>query len=219
VITRIVLIALVAFVPRSAVAQSLIITVGDQYPPYVDRDLDRGGYALARIGKSDMTFPWIITEERTVEFVISAPIFSVDYLSWTRAGADQIQTQSDMAGKSVCLPEDYSFPRVAEEAFDAGTLERHSPGTMKQCFLMLDGGRVDFVLSASGEAIEAITLAGLSHQDFETAAEPLETIDSGILISRQNPHAEDIAQRLSDAFVTLIANGSIEALQANYDGL
>lgn len=238
--------ALAAAAFGGASAQSgmtLTIAVGDDYGPWVDRELPHGGYAtrlvelaaeragakvtetiwvpwkrafeITRTAEADVTMPWIRTPERETEFLFTDPIVTLSDFVYFRADAP-VETPEDMPGKRMCLPRGYSISGPVAGFIDSGAVQRQSPADMASCFKLLDAGRVDFIVAASTEAPVAIEAAGLPTARFGQSAKPHAEQQLSIIASKGNPKGAAIIALLNEGIAAMEADGTAQALRAQY---
>lgn len=214
------------------------LSLGDDYPPWVDRTLPDDGAAVrivrealnrggvdsleihwrpwsraigeVELGLHDMTFPWVWTEERAERFLFSRPLFvQGDYL-YSRPG-DPVRTFGDLSGRSLCLPQGYTLIGVPAAMEAAGTLTRYAPNGMDACFRMLLGGRLDAVLSAAGEARAVMQAEGITPADVQRSPDPAHVIPLYVLVGRSNPHADGLMAALNAGLAAMREDGSLRA--------
>jgi polar amino acid transport system substrate-binding protein len=104
------------------------------------------GYAAARDGRYLATFPYIRTAEREVDFFYSEPLFTVRpqvFMNFqTAPGITQI---SDLAGKTLCVPEGWGVDGYLSEIVDSGQLRVFDRTSIVGCFKLLHDGKVDAI--------------------------------------------------------------------------
>ena len=227
-------------IPGHASDLRISLAVGDDYPPWVDRALPGGGYAVALIregarraqhdfslnwvpwrrafetvknGEAGITVPWIDTPDRRVDFLYSKPIIVQSDYIYTRKVDPEIRTASDMAGKRVCAPNGYTVYGDLETLIEDGQLERQTPPDMETCLRILEAGRVDFVVSVETEA-SAIIRQTRTENVFRQSPEPLMTFTFHAMVGKANPRAEDLITFLNWTIDTLEQDGTAARLKA-----
>lgn len=229
--------------PAHADTRTLSMALGTDYAPWVDREMEghglatraivmaaeRGGIAdfevewvpwsraigQVRQGTSDVTFPWLKTEEREAEFLFTdRPLVTQGDYAWTLASTADVNSPDDMAGKTMCIPNGYAVVATAAAFQEAGQLSIEDPPDMAGCFRLLNAGRVDFVMSIEGEALEAMAAAGLAKDAIHRSTEPMNVTDFYALVGKQNPDAQAIIDLLDEGLSAIIDDGSLQALYA-----
>ena len=219
------------------------IALGDDYPPYVDRDLPRGGLHVAimeealsrmelgepvyiwgswrralevtRKGIADMTFPWNYTRDRAGDFLSTVPLVTLHDYSFSRAGTSH-QTPEEMEGKTACLPDGYAPLGFFGKMLTERRVFLQRPRSMMLCFKMLNGGRVDFVVSAENEARKAIADAKIDSATVAMSSVPIHTAKLGVLVSRKISNPQKFVDQLDDILSVMMADGTWKRLSAAY---
>jgi len=156
-----------------AAAEPLKLVTGNNYLPFADEDLPKGGMATAivravyarmnqpitvdflpwkrgylktRHDAYAATFPYVRTAKRAREFHYSTPIFEIVQRPVKMPGSGfTADSPDDLAGATYCLPNGYAPARVVARMTEKGKLDRRKPLDMTKCFDMLKHGRVDFI--------------------------------------------------------------------------
>lgn len=106
----------------------------------------REGYQAALNGQYLATFPYIKTAEREVDFFYSEPLFTVRpqvFLNFrTAPGITQI---SDLAGKTLCVPEGWGVDSYLSEIVESGQLRVFDQTNIVGCFKLLHDDQVDAI--------------------------------------------------------------------------
>lgn len=202
------------------------LVTGDNYPPYVDRDLDGGGWVTAgiksalekggfhveplkwwpwkrgleetRAGNTDGTFPWGYTDERARDVLYSKPLFFNSAYAWIRKGSEVSPEKPPSRG--FCLPLGYVEFGRTKDLVEKHPQSRVSVPSMKQCFLMLSILRTDMVISTPNDAEAAMTAAGLDRADFVRVEPHMHRITYHFIVERNRPFANDIIAAVNQWF-------------------
>jgi len=202
------------------------LVTGDNYPPYVDRELDGGGWVTAgvisalekagfqveplgwwpwkrgleetRDGNTDGTFPWGYTPERAQDVLYSKPLFFNSAHAWIRKGSAVSPDKPSQRG--FCLPLGYvEFDRT-KELVQKYPGARISVPTMTQCFRMLRLQRTDMVISTPNDAEAAMDEADLDPGDFERLDPHMHRITYHFIVARNRPFADEIIAAIDKWF-------------------
>ncbi len=202
------------------------LVTGDNYPPFVDRDLEGGGWVAAevvlaleragfqveplqwwpwkrglretRAGNTDGTFPWGYTDERAVDVLYSKPLFHNTAHAWIRTGST-VSLENALRMK-FCLPLGYVEFGRTKELIEKFPQSRISVPTMTQCFLMLRTRRTDIVISTQNDAEAAMEEAGLEPDDFERLEPHMHRITYHFIVGRDRQYAEEIIKAVNTWF-------------------
>jgi polar amino acid transport system substrate-binding protein len=156
-----------------AAAEQLKLVTGNDYLPFADADLPKGGMATAivravyarmdqsisvdflpwkrgylktRHGTYAATFPYVRTDERASQFHYSKPILEIVQKPVKMAdSAFSAETAAELAGTTYCLPNGYAPARIVARMTENERLDRRQPLDMTKCFHMLERGRVEFI--------------------------------------------------------------------------
>ena len=205
------------------------LVTGDNYAPFVDRDLEGGGWVAQGIvralerdgfhveplkwwpwnrglletqaGNTDGTFPWGYTSDRARDVLYSKPLFFNTAYAWIRRGsATSPDNLSDLHSNGFCLPLGYVEFGRTKELVEKYPEARASVPTMKQCFLMLSRQRTDMVISTQNDAEAAVDEAGLNLQDFARLEPHMHRITYHFIVGRDRPFAEQIVAAVDKWF-------------------
>ena len=152
---------------EQARAEVLNLTTGNQFVPFTDMTLPRGGMVTALIeeaftatgtkieikflpwkrgyrqtlqGDFVGTFPHVKNEQRLKEMAYSNVVYTTKSIWLVRSEENyDIKTLSDFSGKNLtmCSPFGWSSSPQIESMITAGTLKRQTPKKLSSCFPML----------------------------------------------------------------------------------
>ncbi|MFD2205622.1 substrate-binding periplasmic protein [Kiloniella antarctica] len=154
-------------------AKELRLVTGE-YPPYTSNEIPGGGYVSEIIKKVfsimeyDLTldylpwkrgyvltkqkeyvasYPYLKTEERSLEFLYSEPIVEWESKVYVRedSGIDY-KSPLDLAGLTECIPHHFGSLEIFSKMHAAGSIKRVRPPYIKSCWLMVLNGRADFFI-------------------------------------------------------------------------
>lgn len=198
--------------------RGLHIVTGDDYPPFVDRELEHGGWVTelvrtaledagftittfqwlpwkrgledTRAGRTDGTYPRGYTADRANEVLYSEPIFFNSAFAWVRR--DSILTVAELGEQPFCLPLGYVEFGRTKEIVDVWPNSRVSVPNMTQCFRMLDATRVDVVISTENDVRSAMAIAELSPNAFSALEPAMHRIGYHFVVAKDRPGAQAI---------------------------
>lgn len=214
---------------ESAERRVVQLVTGDNYPPFVDRDLDGGGWVTTKVvsalenagfhvaplrwwpwkrgleetraGQTDGTFPWGYTDERARDVLYSKPLFFNSAHAWIRMGSNVSAESASQTG--FCLPLGYAEFGRTRELVEKYPGSRVSVSTMTQCFRMLSTQRTDMVISTPNDADAAMKDAGLDPGAFERLEPHMHRITYHFIVARNRPYAADIIRAVNAGFDTI----------------
>jgi polar amino acid transport system substrate-binding protein len=197
--------------PLGAAAEDATVSfvTGNNYQPFADENLPRGGMVTAMVraayktvpaeistirftdwkrgynavknGKYTATFPYVKTRKRKKEMLYSDPIYTTKTYAATKAALPyEIDKLADLHGLTYCTPMNYSPGSKILELERAGKLEAEHPYRMKDCVRMLRTERVDFIPSERPPVIAAA-------KETFGSADPIEFEDA--VLQRTTLHA------------------------------
>jgi len=163
---------------------TVAFVTGNNYQPYADANLPRGGMVTAMVraayetvptsirtitftdwkrgynavkrGKYTATFPYVQTKERKKDMLYSDTIYTTKIYAVTNAALPyEIDDVEDLHGLTYCTPMNYSPGSRIKAMERPGKLEAEHPYRMKDCLRMLRTERVDFIPSERTPVIAA----------------------------------------------------------------
>ncbi|MCJ8337563.1 MAG: transporter substrate-binding domain-containing protein [Pseudomonadales bacterium] len=227
--------------PAKADPFALTLATGDDYPPYTDLELPRGGmatslvlnafeksgyfvkeikwlpwsrgYALAERGKYHATFPYGWTAERAESFFYSDPFFPSISYAWSTLGqSNTLMNEEDLYGKVFCNPRGYADFEKIRGLMDRNLLRRETPNSMEQCFKLLRAKRIDFVAATPSDAMNALLAAGITPEEVQQSGFSISELPHHLIVSKKLPRAQEIIDAFNNGLKILRGNGSYEAL-------
>ena len=231
--------------PAKADPIAIILTTGDDYPPFTSSELPRGGmatslvlnafersgyvdkqvewlpwkrgYELTKRGEYHATFPYVWSAERAESFYYSDPFFSSAHYAWSRQGEpNTLVNEEDLHGKVYCNPLGYGEFDIIRELKDRNLLRRETPSNMQQCIKMLLGERADFIIAVPSEVNNALLEAGLSSEEVQQSGFPVAEIRHHVIVSRQLPRARKLIDDFNDGLKELRENGDYDSLKDEF---
>ena len=232
--------------PALAQGLNLTLATGDDYPPFTGTELPGGGmamrlvirafeeanvtvrevewlpwkrgYELTRMGRIDGTFPYGWTRERAAESLYSDPFFPIRDYAWVmRESPFDPQSMDGLRGRTFCRARGYGNFGMLAELIDQGAIRRETPSTMAKCFRMLAVGRVDFVSSASSDALNAIGEAGLARTGVVRRNLVLADLSLHFIIGKSHPRAREILDAFNRGLGVLRQSGEMERIAAEFN--
>jgi len=171
-------------------------------------------------GRVDVTHPWYFRERRGEIMVFSDPYLwpkETIYVSAAVAADRPIETAKDLEGLTVCSPVDYVLPEPIQTMIKTGRLSRDAPRDVADCFRMLVGGRIDFVVLSpvifASQPIQNIVAGeGVVATDVAVEVEPYY-----VLVGKKNARAPEIIEAFNRGLNAMAEDGSLAALADAYD--
>lgn len=146
---------------QSSAGGKINLVTGNDYAPFTDQSLDKGGLATAVVSavfkdagyETDIswkpwkrgfiesknasyigTFPYIPTVARQKDFLYSDPIFTQTYVALTNIKEKgHYKTYEDMKGKTVCRPVGYAISDEIENNVTKWKINLFQPSDMSGC--------------------------------------------------------------------------------------
>lgn len=195
--------------------ETVLLTTGQDDPPFTDRTradggiatklvlsvfhrmgyetrLDwlpwRRGYSLTKTGVYQASFPYLKTAERERDFIYSDVIFSDASYLWTRTGeALAADDPAGFKGKTVCVPQGFHSPLLVTLSAEIakGEVKIERPDTPEKCVQMLAARHVDALSGQEAEIAAPIKANNLTGA-IEHGAAPLMQLDFHVIFNKEN---------------------------------
>jgi len=225
-----------------ASAETITIANGNDYAPFADQSLKRGGiashlveesfkaagwtskykwlpwkrgYELTKKTQIDAAIPWAHNEERAPFFLFSDAIMSMNEQIWTSADSNA-KSHSDLEGLNACLPLGYIQPDYIKTMVEAGTVKMDSPKDMTTCFKKLEAKRIDFVISNSMQAASIIKKAAINPNSLKAAITSPDTSEAFLIVGKNHPKGKEIVAAFNKGLAALKASGEYDAIIASH---
>lgn len=226
--------ALAAWLLASPVsAETIQLTSGTDYAPYVDPTLPMGGvvseivqqafaaqgidsnveflpwkrgYEAVKEGRFAATYPYVSTPDRRTEMLYSDPIYAVPSLLVFRKGHERpFSGPQSLKGLTMCDPLGFALPASLAPAIRAGDIKVERPMQLQLCAQMMARDRVDFLLASPCTYKYVVEPA----VEMETVLghEIVEANPLFLLMPRDNPHAADLIASFNKGLAQLKASG------------
>ncbi|MFT5658878.1 MAG: polar amino acid transport system substrate-binding protein [Gammaproteobacteria bacterium] len=174
---------------------------------------------LVRQGLWDGTFMWVLTPERSRDFLVSDALFTVQEVVYYSLDRPLAATHAkDMKGKTMGALHASAFGAQFNEFIESGEITVIRAHTNQQLFQMLSNGRVDFVPELETSGSDAI-------REFLTTSqqEKIATINSikhpwsyHLLISRLSENGAHFLSAFNKGLVMIKADGTFESIMGRY---
>lgn len=216
-------------------AASVRLVTGEEYAPYVGRELPAGGmltevvtaalqqvdyqYSLAwqpwkrgyqatLKGSYDATFPYLKSEEREAEFLYSEPLYSVSQRIFTRHGQMLEPSRlENFSGKRLCYPLGWQPPQMLQPLLDSNRLSRHEPADLTTCARLIAMGRDDLFIADILLGQQAIRLSGMATTQFETSQTELSSYSLHLIVPRHHPQGAQLIATFNLGLKRLMDSG------------
>lgn len=221
---------------------AILLTTGDDYPPYTAIRLPQGGLATdlvrqafrkagadvqidwlpwargfykVKAGAYAATFPYIRTPERDATFLYSDPLFEISDTLFVRKGLviDPGQPET-LRGRIFCLPVGWALSGALESLQDPKLVIVVRPPDIGQCVKMLQAGHADFFPSDLRQGVASLAEAGIKEGEIQPLAPPLQSIGVYLIVSRQRPGAKELVDRFNRGLRALRADGDYDRILA-----
>lgn len=221
-------------------AAPLRLVSGEDYAPYVGRDLPGGGMltevviaALGQVdyqpslawqpwkrgyqatlkGSYDATFPYLQSAEREADFLYSEPLYSVSQRIFTRHGQMLEPDQlENFSGKRLCYPLGWLTPQMLKPLLDSNRLSRHEPPDLTTCAKLIAMERDDLFIADVLLGQQAIRLSGIAATRFEISQGELSRYGLHLIVPRQHPRAAQLIADFNRGLHQLMANGEYQRI-------
>ncbi|MEH6405508.1 MAG: transporter substrate-binding domain-containing protein [Sneathiella sp.] len=241
-ILRILSVAAALSFATSVSAETITIANGNDYAPFTDQKLKRGGiashlveeafkaagwtskykwlpwkrgYDLTKKAEIDAAIPWAHNEERAPFFLFSDSIMSMNEQIWASADSNA-KSYSDLEGKKGCLPLGYIQPDYLVSMMKAGTVKLDTPKDMTTCFKKLQAKRIDFIIANSMQAASIIKKAAIDPNSVKPAITSPDISEAYVIVSKDHPKGKDIIAAFNKGLAALKASGEYDAIVASH---
>lgn len=226
----------------SVVGQSITVANGNDYTPFTDQKLKRGGMAselveeafkaagwtvkydwlpwkrgfeMAKSAEIDAAIPWTRRKDRVPHFLFSDAIVSMKEQVW--ALSDSTATSyADLTGKTGCLPAGYSAPEELKPLIKSGAIKRDKPKGMTLCFKKLLAKRVDFIIVNSVQAASIVKNSVKDPASLKAIiTEPGQT-ELHVLVGKTHPKGAEIIAAFNKGLAALKSSGDYEKIVSSH---
>jgi polar amino acid transport system substrate-binding protein len=171
---------------------------------------------LAKIGDWDGTAAWIISPERSRDFIYSDPVFSTETVfyhlkswqfSWT--------SMADLARYRIGVTQDYFYGDAFNAALAQGKIAVEMVGRDEQNLTKLLGGRID-IFPIDKRVATSMLNQHFSAPDIERLTfdpRPVHTQPLHIMFGKASPGSRQLADEFNKGLKKLKASGRLDALQ------
>ncbi|MEQ8450007.1 MAG: transporter substrate-binding domain-containing protein [Nitratireductor sp.] len=231
--------------PAAAEKPVIKLVTGGAYHPYTDESLPGGGlavvlvkrifdemgfraevdflpwdegYAAAREGRYIATFPYIVQADRKQHFAYTTELFQVrPSLFWSVRRRHRIVQLSDVAGKSLCVPDGWAIDGYLEPIVESGDLTPVAAPTIRACFEKLKDGSADLV-SVDRRLGVAVAEAIDPGRWVKSRRFVTEGVPNHVIFTLKHPQARAWAHAFDKALADLQARGELYAIIKAYYG-
>jgi polar amino acid transport system substrate-binding protein len=232
--------------PASAQDKPIIkLVTGNAYHPYTDEGLPGGGlavvmvkrvfeemgfqaevdflpwdegYEAAREGRYIATFPYIVQPDRKQYFAYTTELFQVrPVLFWSVKHRHRIVEFSDVANKTLCVPNGWAIDGYLKPKIGVGDLNPVFAPSLRACFEKLYDGSADLV-SADRRLGVAIAEGINPNRWVKSRRFVEEGVSNHLIFTLKHPQALAWVQAFDQTFAALQESGEIyEIVKAYYD--
>lgn len=227
-------------------AQTVSLSTGDGYAPFVDHTLPEGGWHTALVrrvfasmgqqvaltivpwkralemaarGEVLGSFSYVPTPERARDFLFSRPLSQVTRRVFMQGKAAWTYSGLDsLTGRRACMELGSANPPEVQAMIARGEISLDQPRDLVSCARMLAAGRVDFFVLNDFSGLAAVRAAGVPKGSVVMAPIPYAVTTQHFLISRTYPDAEQRMQAFDAALQLYQAGGEYDALRTIYIG-
>ncbi len=221
-------------------AAPLRLVSGEEYAPYVGRELPGGGMltevvlaALAQVdyqtslawqpwkrgyqatlkGSYDATFPYLQSAEREADFLYSEPLYNVSQRIFTRQG-QMIEPDrlENFSGKRLCYPLGWLTPAILKPLLDSHRLSRHEPPDLTTCAKLIALDRDDLFIADALLGQQAIRLSGIAATQFEVSQSELNSYGLHLIVPRSHPQGAQLITNFNRGLQQLMASGEYQRI-------
>lgn len=238
------MVVLVVGLGGRAFAEPVFLATGNQYAPFADEQLPRGGLATELVraafaavdvdtnitflpwqrgyrdtlaGEIQGTFPYIPSAERVRDMVYSEPMIRVQTLVISRNDHPlNYQHAGDLLNRELCWPLGWALPPVVDALIRSGDIRYSQPRDYHACPRMLMTSRVEFMLANNFQWAALIEAEGLSGEDFYVATQPIQEVTLH-LIAPRNAEGEALVRKFNAGLTLIKASGEYDAIMAADD--
>lgn len=223
---------------QSALADTLDLVSGNDYPPFTGSTLAEGGVltqlihqAFAASGRTatvefkpwtrgyeetlrleyDATYPYLRTPGRTAGFLFSLPLYELNLRLYVRRDSSwKTGTAEELANAIFCLPAGYEAGGWIRTESDHLAFVR--PRSMAQCHAMLQLKRVDVVISNPDELAWQAAPPLLTLPNVRELPEPVADVTLHLIIPRDHPDAQELLDTFNAGLLRLVRDGTRDRL-------
>jgi len=157
------------------------------------------------------TYPYSKNKERLKVWLFSAPLYDLTEHFFIKRGRPiHYEKNADINGLSICKPIGYNLFGL-KELHDKGAISLERPVDLKACFLMLNLGRADIVMTNKVTASRMFEQLQLDSTQFEQLSKPFKEISHYLIIPKTQKNAETFITHFNRALKKLQDLGLFDA--------
>lgn len=217
------------------------MATGNDYAPFADENLPEGGAITAlvrtafaaagretvltytswnraleetRLGRFDVTAPYVRSPERAALFNYSGILLDVDSyaLSNFERSATDKAIAPGMPGPRACLPLGWSAQPALRVLLENGTAQRIETPHVASCLKMILADRVDFFVISKQVGLHLMKAEGLSPKSFRFSEKPVAFSTLHLIVPREKPGAAELLAEFERGLARIRADGRAAAI-------
>jgi len=238
--------SLLLLLPLTATAAEPVrLVTGTDYAPFADENLPEGGAVTAlvraaftaagrnteltytswnraleetRLGRFDVTAPYVHSPERVASFHYSSALLDVDSyaLSSRDRNAMEKSIGPGMPGPRACLPLGWSAQPALRALLENGTAQRIETPHVASCLKMILADRVDFFVISKQVGLHLMKTEGLQPQAFRFSEKPIAYSTLHLVVPRERRGATALLEEFERGLALIRANGHATAILARH---
>jgi polar amino acid transport system substrate-binding protein len=171
---------------------------------------------LAKIGEWEGTVAWVISPERSRDFIYSEPIFSTETVFYhLKSWQFKWTGMADLARYRIGVTQDYFYGDVFSAALAQGKIKVESVGRDEQYLSKVLGGRID-IFPIDRRVAVSMLKQHFSPADIERLTfdpKPVHTQPLHLMFGKSSPGSRQLADEFNKGLKKLKASGRLETLQ------
>lgn len=213
--------------------------VSGEFAPYVGKDLKHGGVAteivqsvISAMGQqSEITYlpwrrghirtlqhdflaiyPYSLSDERLEIWHFSDSLYNLSEIVISKKEKAFVYRDfNSLKDLTICKPIGYNLFDL-KSLHEKGLIKIERPPNLKACFLMLNIGRVDLVITNTNTASSMIESLNLEHDIFMEQKIPFKHISHHLISPKDNPDAKAFIDQFNNTFRQLKRSGKIKSI-------
>lgn len=222
--------------PKTASPYSL---VSGEFSPYTGKDLKHGGMAteivqavISSMGQqSEITYlpwrrghirtlqqdflaiyPYSVNEERLKVWHFSDNLYELKEVVFSKNKDNFIYRNFEsLNDRTICKPIGYNLFDL-KSLHDKGLIKLERPPNLRACFLMLNIGRVDLVITNPNTAAAMISSLELKPDTFTQHKVPFKHISHHLISPKENPDSKVFIDQFNSSLQKLKRSGEVKRI-------
>jgi len=167
-------------------------------------------------GKYYGTYPYSKNKERQRKWHYSQPLYNLQEVFFSKVENNFVYTNNeDLVGLTVCKPIGYNLFNL-KKIVDDQTINLIRPPAMRNCFAMLNKGRVDLVMTNETSGFAVLVQEGFETKHFKVSDKVFVDIGHHLIIPKKVEGGKEFIVKFDSTLEKLKAEGVVDQLISEF---